>query len=392
MSFMLKAIKQKLNFRYTYWWFRLANFKRKLFRNELTADQKNALEDYERGIALYKQTDPALVKSKRHVSKDLNRLMKYWHCYPDVYFRMGMFLKDYTDWERMTSFLPQNAFTRYERQWKPYLEYAVLLENKVIFNDLLTYNGIPVPKVLFSFRNGRFFSKGSELSDSAVDTILSESSVNRIFAKKAVGNCGKGVSVFSRKGNGYYASGGELVTAEFIRSVCRKEDHHFEEQLSQDHILSQFCPDTINTIRVVTVNNSRNQCKIVGAAIRFGRLGGYVDNLAQGGVSVSLDINSGELFDYGMREYDLTHYYEHPDTKIKFAHVIIPQWPAIKDLIYHVSSLLPPFREIGWDIALTPDGPVIVELNTGTGVYSVQMGPDFGIAKACDKYIHPYSH
>ena len=47
-----------------------------------------------------------------------------------------------------------------------------------------------------------------------------------------------------------------------------------------------------------------------------------------------------------------------------------------------VSSLLPPFREIGWDIALTLDGPVIVELNTGTGVYSVQMGPQYGVANA----------
>ena len=50
----------------------------------------------------------------------------------------------------------------------------------------------------------------------------------------------------------------------------------------------------------------------------------------------------------------------------------------------------PPFREIGWDIAITPDGPVIVELNTGTGVYSVQMGPQYGVAKYFEGYIPTY--
>jgi hypothetical protein len=380
---MLKAIKHKLTFRYTYWWFLLANYKRKICKDKLTLDQRSGVEDYERGVALYNQTDSALVKSRFQVYKDLNRLMQYWHCYPDVYFRMGMFLKDYTDWEQMTSFLPQIASYRFEHQWEQYLEYSMLLENKIVFNDYLSFNGIPVPKVLFSYRNGRFFAKGgAEITDDTVDSILSELKINRVFSKKATGSRGEGIAVFTKRRNNYYSSNGELVDASFIRKDCGSEDHLFEEQLSQDRVLSQFCSDTINTIRVVTMNSSGNDSRIVGASIRFGRMGGYVDNLAQGGVSVSLDIETGELFDYGMREYDLTKYYEHPDTKVQFAHVIIPQWPAIKELIDHVGALLPPFREIGWDIALTPDGPVIVELNTGTGVYSVQMGPKYGIAKA----------
>ena len=382
-SMMLKTIKNKLRFRYTFWWFLLANYKRKICKDKLTPDQKNALEDFEQGVALYNRTDPASVKPKWEVFKDLNRLMEYWHCYPDVYFRMGMFIKGYTDWEQMTSFLPQIAFSRFERQWKPYLEYASILENKLIFNDLFTCYGIPVPRVLFSFRNARFFSKsGEEMSDISVTRCLSDAKTRRIFAKKATGNCGKGVFVFTKTDQGYRASDGTMVDAAFIRKFCGKEDYHFEEQLSQDQVLSQFCPDTINTVRVVTKNRTGKESVIVGASIRFGRMGGYVDNLAQGGVSVNLNIDTGELFDFGMREYDLTKYYEHPDTGIRFAHVLIPQWPEIKEMIDHVSSLVPPFREIGWDIALTLDGPVIVELNTGTGVYSVQMGPQYGVANA----------
>lgn len=384
---MIQSIR-KLGFKYTFWWFILANYKRRICKDKLTVDQKSAVEDYERGMALYNRTDSALVKNKWQVFLDLNRLMKYWHCYPDVYFRMGMFLKGFTDWQQMTSFLPYLAFIRYERQWKQYPEYAILLENKSIFNDLLSYYGMPVPQMVFSYRNRRFFTKGGEeMSDDVLNSFISNLTDKRLFAKKATGFCGKGVTVFTKRDNNYYALDGTLVDAAFIRKVYGKEDCHFEEQLSQDQILSQFCPDTINTIRVITKNRFGNESIIVGAAVRFGRMGGYVDNLAQGGVSVNLNIDSGELFDYGMREYDLTKYLEHPDTRIKFAHVVIPQWPEIKELIYRVSSLLPPFREIGWDIALTMDGPVIVELNTGTGVYSVQMGPKYGVAKAFDDCI-----
>lgn len=390
---VLRAIKSKLGFRYTYWWFLLANYKRKVFKEIPTIDQRNAVEDFERGKSLYKQTDSTLVKTRFQVFKDLNRLMKYWHCYPDVYFRMGMFLKGYTDWQQMISFLPQIAFNRYERQWAHYLEYAMLLENKIIFNDFLTYNGIPVPKVLFSYKNGRFFKKGgAEISDDAVNALLSNSTSNRLFSKTATGCCGEGVTVFTKRNNHYYALSGAQVDAAYIRESSGKEDHHFEVQLEQAPILSQFCSDTINTIRVVTMNESGYESKIVGASIRFGRMGGFVDNLAQGGVSVNLNIETGELYEYGMREYDLTKYYVHPDTKVQFAHVKIPQWPAIKELIDHVSSLLPPFKEIGWDIALTPDGPVIVELNTGTGVYSVQMGPKYGVAKAFEDCIPHFTN
>ena len=141
---------------------------------------------------------------------------------------------------------------------------------------------------------------------------------------------------------------------------------------------------------MITINPTGENEIIVGAAARFGRMGGYVDNLAQGGVAVSIDMNKGVLFEFGMREYDLTKYYEHPDTHREFAHVKVPYWEQIKDLIHRVSIVMPPLRMIGWDIAITENGPVIVEMNTGTGVYSVQMGPKYGIAKYFKGYVPTY--
>jgi len=49
----------------------------------------------------------------------------------------------------------------------------------------------------------------------------------------------------------------------------------------------------------------------------------FVDNAAQGGMVV--DIATGLLCDFGLREYDATKYYEHPDSHKSFKEVSISQ-------------------------------------------------------------------
>ena len=58
----------------------------------------------------------------------------------------------------------------------------------------------------------------------------------------------------------------------------------------------------------------------------------------------------------------------------------MPQWPAIKQLVEKTVKLLPYYNSVGFDVATTVDGPVIIEINTGTGVYASQMGKKVGIA------------
>ena len=120
--------------------------------------------------------------------------------------------------------------------------------------------------------------------------------------------------------------------------------------------------------------------KVVSCSIRVGRKGSYVDNAAKGGIVLSLDMRTGRIEEYGLREYDLTKYYEHPDTKVVFKDYLVPQWPAVRQLVEKTVKLLPYYNSVGFDVASTEDGPVIIEINTGTGVYASQMGKKVGIA------------
>lgn len=306
---------------------------------------------------------------------EVDKLCIYWKAFPDTYFRFGMFLKEYTDFERMKSFVPQDGYYRFSKDETP--KYHVLIDDKIIFHDLMTHYGLPVPTRYFTFRGGEFRNGAELMTDKEVDAVIKTIDDERIYVKRFTGGAASGVSIFTKIEKGKYVDAdNELVSASMIRNKYAGQDFFFEKQLIQEPILSQFNPDTVNTIRVLTYKN-----KVVSAAVRFGGKGSFVDNTAKGGVAVSLDIHTGMLGNYGMREYDLNHYTEHPDSHIKFADTVVTQWPEVKKLVEKTVKYLPYYNSVGFDVATTNDGPVIIEINTGAGVYLSQMGKEEGIAK-----------
>ena len=41
----------------------------------------------------------------------------------------------------------------------------------------------------------------------------------------------------------------------------------------------------------------------------------------------------------------------------------IPYWNEVRELVKNVHAKLPDIRSIGWDVAITPNGPVLIEGN-----------------------------
>ena len=328
-----------------------------------------------RGFHFYNSIKDTQKKSYLTVLEEVRSLYIYWGgVFPDSYFRFGMFLMDYTERERVYSFVPQGAYNKYAMDND--LRYHVLIDDKILFHDIMTHYGFPVPQRFFVYRNNEFRSGSQLLTDEQVDNIISSVNDERIFVKRFTGGAASGISIFKRGENGkYYTEEGDLVSASLVRSKFKNQDYIFEKQLQQDEVLKQYNPDTVNTIRVLTYKN-----KVISAVVRFGGKGSFVDNTAKGGVAVSLDIETGILGDYGMREYDLTHYLEHPDSHLKFKGVHVPQWNDAKMLVEKVCQYMPYYNSVGFDVATTVNGPVIIEINTGSGIYLSQMGKEIGLS------------
>lgn len=334
--------------------------------------------DVYRGFSMYFSL-PKEINGERkglfHVLSDLNKLSRYYKCFPDTYFRFGMFMKTCNDFKIMKSFIPQYAYAKITASSN---RHNILIDDKIIFHDLMTFYNLPVPNRFFIYRDFEFRQGSKTLSDVEVDNILSSVEEKRIYVKRYTGGAASGISILTKNYQGKWVNGdGFLINAKSIRELYNKDGYIFEQQVIQENDLAKYNPDTVNTIRVLTYNN-----KIISATVRFGGKGAFVDNTAKGGVAVSLDIVTGNLGEYGMREYDLNRYQEHPGTGIPFKNSHCSQWPKVIELVNKTLTYLPYYKSVGFDIATTNNGPIIIEINTGAGIYLSQMGKTIGIASS----------
>lgn len=331
--------------------------------------------DLIRGFHLYKITSHDIKKKPITCLKEVITLFNYWKAFPDTYFRFGMFLKEYVDKNKMKSFVPQGAYYRYSKDKDA--RYHILIDDKIIFHDIMTQYKLPVPTRFFTFRANEFRHGANLIADADVDSIIKGISDERIFVKSFTGGAASGVSILTKKKDGIYVDKeGDIVTAAMIRKKYMNKDVFFEKQIVQEPILRQFNPDTVNTIRVLTYNNV-----VISATVRFGGKGEFVDNVSANGVAVSLDIETGVLGNYGMKMYStIEHFYAHPDSHIKFKNVKVTQWPEVKRIVEKALEYMPYYKSVGFDIATTENGPVILEINTGAGINLSQMGKDYGLA------------
>lgn len=67
----------------------------------------------------------------------------------------------------------------------------------------------------------------------------------------------------------------------------------------------------------------------------------------------------------------------HPDTGADIARTEIPFWPEAVALVKRAHAQVPEFARfpfLGWDVAITVDGPVLIETNSGWGAIGHQIG------------------
>lgn len=103
---------------------------------------------------------------------------------------------------------------------------------------------------------------------------------------------------------------------------------------------------------------------------------GNVDNWAAGGLAIGIQ-NNGYLKKYGFYKPGYgTKTEKHPDSKIEFEKYKVPMLNEAYELSIKAHKFFYNVGAIGWDIAITEDGPVFVEGNDNFEITLMQ---------ACDK-------
>lgn len=142
-----------------------------------------------------------------------------------------------------------------------------------------------------------------------------------------------------------------------------------EEFVQQHAAISEIYAESVNTILISTLNTKGRVEVINYPSIRFGSSGGKID--WEGALKALIDKDTGCIITGAVSPYN--EYYDvHPQSQAVFAGCQIPYFREAVELVQQAALEIPEIRYIGWDVAITEDGPVIIEGNGAPGFQQTQ--------------------
>lgn len=145
-------------------------------------------------------------------------------------------------------------------------------------------------------------------------------------------------------------------------SATKSNYYLIEEILENCNALNQINSTSLNTVRVYTIRKYDGNVEIISAALRCGCLNSEVDNWGAGGVGYNINLDLG-IIDMAGIDKKGNQYCFHPYTEFKMLGFEIPYWSDIKRFSEEVIRHNPKVVYAGLDIAVTPYGIKLVEIN-----------------------------
>ncbi|MDH3666048.1 MAG: hypothetical protein OEN23_03870 [Paracoccaceae bacterium] len=303
-------------------------------------------------------------KSPFAQAKEMWSLYRKYESLPTQYMVSSLYQNEAT--RDVMSFMPSSLLRNFqERVNDPAARDLVF--DKHLFRVTLEAHGLPVIRELF-----RILQCGEirDAEDRAIDknaarNILAAHNAP-VFVKPTFGTRGKGAFI-SAPGDDvdeiFQSTSGVLV----------------QPVLQQHPTIAAIKPGVINSVRIDTLLTD-GRCVNSAAVQKLGQGDAPVDNGGHGGLVVQIDLETGRLTRLAKQKarFGPEAFSVHPDTGASFAGTQIPFWSELRTIVCRAAFALPELPTLGWDVAVTPDGPVLIEANSLWHIDNLQYG-DTGI-------------
>jgi hypothetical protein len=151
----------------------------------------------------------------------------------------------------------------------------------------------------------------------------------------------------------------------------------FQKMVKPHRDLIPVIGERLATVRLLTIATPEGP-KAFRAGWKLPAAGNVADNFWRAGnMLAGLDFETGRVLRVtsGMG-FDMKDVTRHPDTGAELIGLQVPDWGKMKAVAVEGAKALRHFGMIGWDMAPTDDGPVIVEANET---------PDFALVQVADR-------
>lgn len=306
------------------------------------------------------------VKSRDRIRRELDLMRAYWKCNPINYFRFRLYERDLSD-EELLDYIPQYYFYNFyvpSIYDNARIRYAA---SKILMNDYMISRNIRTPRAIARVVDGKIIHEGIKIHFGEFSEILKKADSARFFIKPEMGKGGKGISIIEKVEGTLFVSS-RLLTEDLFKGIVGQHSFLIQEGIIQRSDMMEIYPGSVNTLRVIT-QNFGGEARIVAVLFRMGRDGKYVDNAGSGGIAAAIDLDTGTISDYAQAIKKNNIRYEcHPDTGFRFGGFVLRDWENIKSGILDFAAKASDFPDVGWDIAVTEEGPVAIEMNLNYGI------------------------
>lgn len=300
---------------------------------------------------------------------------------PIEYYENRFFLKERRSHAEF--FLPsprQGIITRKLHEWRNTDE----LDHKLQAYNNLKKAGVPTVEVLEVFyKNGK-----REFTDDVSE--LEEHIGKDFFVKPLNGYGAFGVAKWTFNKDNTYTDGSRSVSPDQLWQILADEA---DERMSDDsdreaRMLQQLVvnhPDlkvlsrqSLNTLRVVSFYWPSGRHEILYAAAKMG-----MDDEIQDTINTTVsrvDLGTGRMnaSTAGPGKKGNTH---HPTTGHPIEGTVIPYWQQVMELVKKAHAVYPHLPIVGWDVAVSPDGPLIIEGNCNPRLMLIQLHDNIPVTK-----------
>jgi putative polysaccharide biosynthesis protein len=235
------------------------------------------------------------------------------------------------------------------------------LTDKVAFAARCVRHGLRAIPILLWLDDGRFTFADGHAALPKQD----------LFVKPNHGKGGRGAEWWRYRPSGDYegTAGNTLTEAQLLlhlRALPFKEGVVVQPRRTNHPALVDLSNDALATVRIVTCRNEHGAFEATNAVLRMAHGANHVvDNFHAGGLAAKVDLATGTLglaTDLGIRPH-VGWRVTHPNSEARIAGRVLPYWAETLALALRAHAIFADRIVIGWDIAITAEGPELVEGN-----------------------------
>jgi hypothetical protein len=274
--------------------------------------------------------------------------------------------------------------------------YRLPFANKLVFNRVFGGAGLPVAQILGVYDPvvGWTSENGSLRNAAELAQWLDRHGCKGFVFKPVWGSEGCQVLVFTgadpNHPGSFRSMAGDRYDAESLAAFAHNtaaltnvglgdpRPYLLEGRLKPHPVLAEFVGPTLCCVRVVTAIGISGKPSIVGAVYKLQPEPLGVDHLSYGALGCWVDLETGALA-AGRSRHDFKYVSVIPGTAREFVGFQLPEWDAAKSLALRAAAVFPWARSIGWDIALSDQGPMLIEGNAHWSTSLLQIPAPGGL-------------